>query len=94
MNDGVPNCWACPAIRRICFWGELTPYRPWERPVLFLIGLGLFAGAGYFLLFTDEAQRSTVVRVLWPLLGVFGLLGAAIAIFGCDRCVVRMWGDV
>jgi len=68
------------------------PVRPWKRPTLFavsaLIGSGFFA-LGW--LAEDNQDMGEVAAVVIGML--IGLIGAVVAVFGCDKCVARLFGD-
>jgi hypothetical protein len=78
--------------RVVCFWGELTPYATWKRrllPVFSLVPILLGAATWYF----GGGWGGWLLEVLAGVVLLLGLLGIAAAIFGCNRCVVRLWGD-
>ena len=67
--------------------------RPWKRPVLLvlcaLIVLGILSLGWIATGEQDLGERAAVV------LGVlFGVIGAAIALLACDKCVARLLGNV
>ena len=92
MSDASP-CRFCPVTRFICFWGEINPYAPWRRSVLLVCSLlltALYAGVMWF-------YGGEMNLFLWlisvPMLLV-SLLGIAASLAACERCVVRLYGDV
>ena len=84
---------AVPCDRRAVFLGELTPYNPWQRrllPWFSLVALVLLA-----IVWLEQRQPANwLVFVLRTILLAFAITGLASARWGCNRCVVRVWGDV
>ena len=76
----------------LCFWGELTTYSPWKRwflPWFSLVALALVA-----VVWLEQRQPANwLVFVLSTILLAFAATGIASSIWGCNRCVVRVWGD-
>ena len=85
-------CPFCPATRFICFWGEINVYAPWRRLVLLgasILMAALFGGIMWF--FASE------LNWLWWFLCIpmflVSLLSIGASLVGCERCVVRLYGD-
>lgn len=85
-------CRYCAATRTICFWGEIRQYEPWRRTVCLWcsIALTILFGGVSFLIGTRPPWILWLLTV--PMLLV-SLLGILVALNGCERCVVRMYGD-
>jgi hypothetical protein len=87
-------CHLCPTTRILCFWGELRPYAPWRRfavivlSTLFLIGIGVLAWQ-----FAGHANQWVLWIVGIPVL-LFSILGVLVAFWGCNACVMRLYGEV
>jgi hypothetical protein len=76
----------------VCFWGELAPYAPWKRKLLPWLALSLLVGiAACFYVVRREPNSWVILLVAAPVL-LGAPLGIASAIWGCDSCVVRLWG--
>ena len=82
----------CAVTRVICFWGELTPYKRWKRVFAFFGSLALVALSIAVVLFEQPVTWFHIVLALG--LGSFSSLGLIASIWGCNRCVVRMFGDI
>jgi hypothetical protein len=81
----------CPVTEGLCFWGEAAPYNPWKRTLLPCLSLVALA-----LVMTVWAQREGptpwLVYVISTILVAFAAVGFASSLWGCNRCVVRVWG--
>ncbi len=96
MAGGVPHksdCPLCPVTEGLCFWGELKPYNPWYRkllPWLSVVALTIVA-----VVWLEQRQPPNgLVFVISTILLAFAAAGFASAFWGCNRCVVRVWGDI
>lgn len=95
-NREVPDksaCPLCPVTEGLCFWGELKPYNPLQRkllPWLSVVALTILA-----VVWLEQRQPANwLVWVISTILLAFAATGLASAFWGCNRCVVRVWGDV
>lgn len=88
------ECAYCPIVKRVSFWGERTTYAPWKRTVVFIIAAFFVLGISAVLwLGWSRPNMWAFALIGVPLLLVMAL-GAIVAIWGCNSCVVRMYGDV
>ena len=91
MNASHTSCSICPLTKFVCFWGELTVYARWRRVLIFFGSLLLLCLP--LALFLYEGPDSWMVYGLAAFLTLFSLLGLVSSIWGCNRCVVRMFGE-
>ena len=94
-NHNTPRtgfCPLCPATGFICFWGELKPYAPWRRWVLLACSVLLAALFGGILWFSSP-ELHWVLWVISVSMVLISGLGVATSVVGCERCVVRLYGD-
>jgi hypothetical protein len=87
------DCALCPITEGLCFWGEQAPYTLAKRrllPFLSMVALALVV------VVWSQPQQPThwLVYVLSTILMAFGVTGLTSYLWGCNRCVVRLWGDV
>lgn len=85
-------CPFCPATKAICFWGELRPYAPWRRWVLLACSVLLAVLFGGIMWYFTTKLNWLLWLISVPMFPV-SLLGIAVSISGCERCVVRLFGD-
>lgn len=86
------SCRFCTVTSVVCYWGELTTYRPWKRVFAFFGSLALLAISISVVLFEQPLTWFYVVLALG--LGLFSMLGLIASTWGCNRCVVRMFGNL
>ena len=92
MPAATPPCPFCPATRFICFWGEINVYAPWRRLVLLVSSVLLAALFGGIMWFLTSEPNLFLWLVSVPMFLV-SLLGIAASLAGCQKCVVRLYGD-
>ena len=61
--------------------------------MLLLICVAFIVGFIAVAAFLPDKPNSWILFSLAAALGVVALLGAAAALWGCNSCVVRLWGD-
>lgn len=94
MNNQPSPCRLCPTVRFVCFWGELRPYAGWRRLAV-LIAASIFAiGIPTVLWLTANHPNAWELWLIAVPLFLFSVLGLLGAIWGCNSCVVRLYGDV
>ena len=94
MQPGETTCGLCATTRAVCFWGERTSYARWKRIMMLVISplpLALAAALVYVSFGQSGSWFAWVLAVPVAAVGVFGFLAA---IWGCDACVVRVWGEL
>ncbi len=91
MDRSNTSCKLCTITKFVCFWGELTTYARWRRVFMFFGSLLLLCLP--VALFFYEGPGSWIVYGLAAFLALFSLLGLVSSIWGCDKCVVRMFGE-
>jgi len=93
MNHHPSPCRLCPAVQFVCFWGELRPHAKWRRWVV-LISASIFAiGIPPLLWFSASNPNAWGLWLFAVPLFLFSILGLLGAIWGCDSCVIRLYGD-
>jgi hypothetical protein len=83
----------CPITEGLCFWGERTSYTPWKRQLLPWLSLAAFTLLAVVWL-EQRRPPDWFIWVISTILLAFAVTGLASAFWGCNRCVVRVWGDV
>jgi hypothetical protein len=84
------NCRFCRPVNVICYWGDL-PQRAWKRPGLVVVAVLVALLIGLI----AWVQASTMGLLELMVVAGFMLVcvvAISIALFGCDRCVARVWG--
>ena len=94
MRDRKSPFSLCPTLRVICFWGERSQYAPWKRTTLLIGSPLMFAAVVAAAWFVADEPRAWVLWLVCMPLGLLAIAGLASAIWGCNSCVVRVWGDV
>jgi hypothetical protein len=77
----------------VCFWRAGTPYTRWKRtllPVLSAVLLFLIAVTWA----VDGSAPAWLLVTVSATIGPLAVLGLAAAYLGCDRCVIRLLGDL
>jgi hypothetical protein len=94
MRYDTGPCALCPITRFICFWGELRPYATWRRVVVLLCGLLGVVGIGTLFWYFATREDAWSLWVFGAPFFLFFALGVVGAAWGCNSCVVRLYGDV
>jgi hypothetical protein len=93
VRNHQSDCALCPITEGLCFWGEQAPYTPVKRlllPLLSTVALALVV-----VVWSQREQPTHwLVYVVSTILLAFGVTGLTSSLWGCNRCVVRLWGDV
>ncbi len=98
MSNKPPPCPYCRPVNTLCFWGP-RPQARWKRPALgllsLLVNIGLIA---LFIMLPAGWSAGNLTSLMFLLLIVLiwlaSCLGVAVALFACDACVARLWGNV
>jgi hypothetical protein len=89
----VSDCRLCKTTKAVCFWRPGTPYNRRKRellPILSAILLFLVALPWY----VADSGPAWLLVIVSTMVGPLAVLGLAAAYLGCDRCVVRLLGDL
>ena len=83
-------CRFCGVVNTLCYWGP-RPIKSWKRPLLLVASVILTVGglAGAWIVF----EQGLVVAFLSSILAALGALGIAVSLFGCNKCVARLFAD-
>ncbi len=87
------SCPYCKTVNAICFWGPM-PEKPWKRPVLLVTSILGGAGFGFILWLAWSKATSAFFLLLAALLVALSVLGAFVALRGCNACVARFFGSL
>jgi hypothetical protein len=91
VHHSTSACPLCPITEGLCFWGEQAPHDPWKRKILPWLSMAALA----LLLVAwvpQDRPPHWLAFVLSAVLLVFAAVGLASSLWGCNRCVVRVWG--
>jgi hypothetical protein len=77
----------------VCFWRPGTPYNRKKRTLLPILSAALLFLVALPWSVNDTGPAWLLVSVS-VMVGPLALLGLATAYLGCDRCVVRLLGDL
>lgn len=88
------KCSLCSINGLVCFWGDM-PQKKWKRPVLGVLSAVMLFGGGYAVhqVIINEGAQNIYFNALVGFLGCLALLGLVTSIFGCDRCVAKIFGS-
>lgn len=87
------SCTYCKVVNKVCFWGELTKYKPWKRAFLFFASpIMVFVIPVLLYMARDHSDQWILWALGIPLL-ILGALGLLVSINGFNRCVVHLFGD-
>lgn len=97
MNNRPLPCPYCRTVNTLCFWGP-RPQARWKRPALGLTSLLINIGLLVLFIMLTAGWSTDSMMFLFLLLAVLfwlaSCLGVAVALFACDACVARLWGNV
>lgn len=94
LNRMKERCNLCSVVNFLCFWGDM-PQAKWKRPTLFILSFIALVGGGYAVYYVvqSEGPIDIVTKSLCIFLGLVFLLGLITSVFGCNRCVARVFGS-
>ena len=87
------KCRCCGIVKTVCFWGELTKYKSWKRTFLFVASLPLAVGMCVLLIISFGNSKAWGLWLFGVPLLIFFSLGFLVSVIGCNKCVVRIFGD-
>ena len=89
----VAECRLCRTTKAVCFWPPGTPYTRRKRTLLPLVSAALLFLVALPWYVADGGPAWLLVTVS-TMVGPLSLLGLAASYVGCDRCVIRLLGDL
>lgn len=99
-GEVTERCFLCRTSEAVCYWPVRASYTPRRRVLLLLSSLlVLMLPAGFFYFFFTERNVLVEQTGWWLLLALsvigtaYCLMGIAVSIRGCKRCVVRLFGS-
>ena len=95
------RCFLCRTSKAVCYWPVRRAYSPRRRIALFFASLLiLLLPGGFFYLLATQPVLLLAQTGWWLLLGLsiigtaMSLMGIAASLWGCNGCVVRMFGTL